>query len=177
MARVRELQASLPDGPRLMTGIEVDILPDGSLDLPIDLLAELDWVVASLHSHFRDGTEATTARLERAMRSGVVDCIGHPTGRIIGARDAYEFDLERILRVAREEDVCLEINAQPERLDLPDLACRRAKQAGVKLAISTDAHVAGHLRNLRYGVWVARRGWLERGDVVNTRERVGGAAG
>ncbi len=174
VARIRELNASLKekDGLRLLTGIEVDILPDGSLDLPEELLAELDWVVASLHSRFRDDPKTLTARLERAVRSGVVDCIGHPTGRIIGARDACELDLGRVLEVAREEGVALEINAQPERLDLPDLACRRARQAGVKLAISSDAHVAGHLRNLRYGVWVARRGWLERGDVVNASERI-----
>ena len=95
--------------------------------------------------------------------------LGHPSGRRIGHRDPYEFDLEAVLEVAREEGVALEVNAMPERLDLTDRACRLAKDAGVRVAISTDAHVAAHLSNIRNGVWVARRGWLEPDDVVNTR--------
>jgi DNA polymerase (family X) len=156
-------------GPRLLAGIEVDILTDGSLDLPAEALAGLDWVVASIHADFTQPRERMTDRIVRALRSGVVDMLGHPSGRRIGHRDAYELDLEAVLDVAREMGVALEVNAMPERLDLTDRACRLAKEAGVRVAISTDAHVAAHLRNVRNGVWVARRGWLEAKDVINTR--------
>jgi len=165
---IRAVDRMLGGHPRLLAGVEVDILPDGSLDLPLELLAQLDWVVASVHSRLRDPCEVITRRVERAMRSGVVDLIGHPSGRIIGARDPCELDWARIFRVAREEGVALEINAQPDRLDLADKLCRQAKEAGVRFAICSDAHVASHLANLRFGVWVARRGWLEAGDVLNT---------
>src|SRR6266545_8077240 len=155
--------------PRLLAGVEVDILPDGSLDLPTQALAGLDWVVASVHADFTQPRERMTDRIIRALRSGVVDVLGHPTGRRIGHRDAYQLDLEAVLEVAREEGVALEVNAMPERLDLSDRACRLAKEAGVRVAISTDAHVAAHLSNIRNGVWVARRGWLGPEDVMNTR--------
>lgn len=172
VAEQRERIAALHLGasePRLLAGIEVDILPDGSLDLPTQTLAGLDWVVASIHAEFVQPPDRMTDRLIRALRSGVVDVLGHPSGRRIGHRDPYEFDLEAVLEVAREEGVALEVNAMPERLDLDDRACRLAKAAGVRVAISTDAHVAAHLSNIRNGVWVARRGWLEPDDVVNTR--------
>jgi DNA polymerase (family 10) len=110
-----------------------------------------------------------TDRIVRALRSGVVDVLGHPSGRRIGHRDPYAFDLDSVLDVAREEGVALEVNAMPERLDLTDRGCRLAKKAGVRVAISTDAHVSAHLSNIRNGVWVARRGWLEPEDVINTR--------
>jgi DNA polymerase (family 10) len=155
--------------PRLLRGIEVDILGDGSLDLDPAALARLDWVVASIHARFNDPSEQITARLVAAIRSGVVDLIGHPSGRLIGKRDPYPFDLPAVLAAAREEGVALEVNANPDRLDLTDKACRAARDAGVKVAINTDAHLADHLANVRYGVWVARRGWLEKGDVVNAR--------
>ncbi|HCF56456.1 MAG TPA: DNA polymerase III, partial [Myxococcales bacterium] len=167
-ARIRAFNRAHPEGPRLLAGIEVDILPDGSLDLPLEVLASLDWVVASIHSRLRDSGARLTARMESAVRSGVVDVIGHPSGRILGSRDPYPFDLPRLLEAAREEGVALEVNAQPDRLDLDDKGCRLAKQAGVRVAISTDAHLADHLANIRYGVWVARRGWLEASDVLNT---------
>lgn len=156
-------------GTRLLAGVEVDILPDGSLDLAPEALAGLDWVVASVHSDFGQSRDQITDRIVRALRSGVVDVLGHPTGRRIGHRDPYDLDLEAVLEVAREEGVALEVNAMPERLDLSDRACRLAKEAGVRVAISTDAHVATHLGNTRNGVWVARRGWLAPEDVVNTR--------
>jgi DNA polymerase (family X) len=156
-------------GPRLLAGVEVDILPDGSLDLPVETLAGLDWVVASVHADFAQPAGRMTDRIVRALRSGVVDVLGHPSGRRIGHRDPYDFDLQAVLEVARGMGVALEVNAMPERLDLPDRACRLAKEAGVRLAISTDAHVAAHLSNLRNGVWVARRGWLEPEDVINAR--------
>ncbi len=154
---------------RLLHGLEVDILGDGSLDLPTEALAELDWVVASIHARFNDPAEQITARLIAAIRSGVVDLIGHPSGRLLGQRDAYPFDLSAVLAAAREQGVALEVNANPDRLDLNDRACRQAKEAGVKLCIDTDAHFADHLANVRYGVWVARRGWLTRDEVLNTR--------
>jgi DNA polymerase (family 10) len=155
--------------PRLLAGVEVDILPDGSLDLPLAALARLDWVVASVHADFAQSAERMTDRIVRALRSGVVDVLGHPSGRLVGHRDPYELDMEAVLEAAREAGVALEVNAMPERLDLTDRACRLAKKAGVRVAISTDAHVAAHLGNLRNGVWVARRGWLEPEDVINTR--------
>ncbi|MBI5549285.1 MAG: PHP domain-containing protein, partial [Deltaproteobacteria bacterium] len=130
MAQIRALNRKLGGSPRLLTGIEVDILPDGTLDLPLDLLRELDWVVASIHSHLRDPPEQMTERIVRALRTGVVDLLGHPTGRIVGSRDPFSFDLARVLEVAREQGVALEINAQPERLDLTDKGCRLAKDAG-----------------------------------------------
>jgi len=154
--------------PVLLAGIEVDILPDGSLDLPVDALAPLQCVVASIHAHFNDPSPKMTERMVRAMRSGVVHVLGHPSGRQLGMRDPYAFDLARVLEIARETGVALEVNAQPERLDLSDQACRLAKAAGVPVVISSDAHHVSQLANLRYGVWVARRGWLEKGDVLNT---------
>ena len=155
-------------GPRLLAGVEVDILADGTFDLPTDVLSELDCVVASVHSHFSDSPPKMTARIVRALRSGVVHVLGHPSGRQLGVREAYEFDLDKVLQVARDEGVALEVNAMPERLDLSDKNCRLAKEAGVRVAVSSDAHHASHMENLRYGVWVARRGWLESGDVLNT---------
>jgi DNA polymerase (family 10) len=166
--RIAALARERPE-PRVLAGVEVDILPDGSLDLPAETLAGLDWVVASVHSDFAQPKERMTDRVVRAIRSGVVDVVGHPSGRRIGHRDPVELDLDAVLEAAREAGVALEVNAMPERLDLTDRACRLAKEAGVRVAISTDAHVADHLGNLRNGVWVARRGWLERDDVLNTR--------
>ncbi|HEU4384308.1 MAG TPA: DNA polymerase/3'-5' exonuclease PolX [Anaeromyxobacteraceae bacterium] len=166
-AAVRELDRLSGGKPHLLAGIEVDILPDGGLDLPEESLSGLDLVVASVHSHFADPAERMTARVERAIRSGTVHVLGHPTGRQIGTRDAYALDLERIVAAAAEHGVALEANAMPERMDLDDRGCRLAKAAGVPVVISSDAHEKGQLANIRYGVWMARRGWLERGDVLN----------
>lgn len=167
-AEVRALDARLGGEPQLLAGVEVDVLPSGALDLPEDVLADMDLVVAGVHARFGDSSARTTERLERALRSGVVHVLAHPTGRELGLRDAYPLDLERLLSVAREEGVALEVNAMPERLDLTDAGCRAAGAAGVPVVISTDAHDAAQLANLRYGVWVARRGWLEAKDVLNT---------
>jgi DNA polymerase (family 10) len=167
-AAIRALDARLEGRPHLLAGIEVDILPTGALDLPEDALAGLDCVVAAIHSRLSDPASRNTERIVRALRSGVVHVLGHPTGRQIGTRDAYALELERVLEVARGEGVALEVNAMPERLDLTDVGCRAAKAAGVPVVISTDAHDATHLQNLRYGVWVARRGWLEAKDVLDT---------
>jgi DNA polymerase (family 10) len=167
-AAVRALDARLDGRPHLLAGVEVDILPSGALDLPEEALAGLDLVVAAVHSRFHDPEDRTTERVVRALRSGAVHVLGHPSGRLIGGREPEALDLRRLLEVARQEGVALEVNAMPERLDLTDVGCRMAKQAGVPVVISSDAHHAAQLANLRYGVWVARRGWLEAGDVLNT---------
>lgn len=165
---IRRLDAALSGKPHLLAGVEVDILPDGALALSDEALDTLDCVVAGVHSRFSIDAPHMTARIIRALRGGRVHVLAHPSGRLIGSRDAYAFDLEEVLEVAREEDVALEVNAQAERLDLTDNACRLAKRAGVPLVINSDAHHARQLDNLRQGVWVARRGWLEARDVLNT---------
>ncbi len=165
--RIRELDAHL-DGFYLLAGVEVDILKDGRLDLPETLLGDLDWVVASIHSAFSLPQGKMTDRILAAVRSGVVHCLGHPFGRIIGRRDPIQFDVDRVFEACREAGVCLEINAYPDRLDLPDVYCKRAREMGVTMVISTDAHKMADLDLMQYGVSVARRGWLEKADVLNT---------
>jgi len=157
------------DGLVLLKGIEVDILADGSLDLPAKTLARLDLVVASVHSKFDLARDAQTERIIRAMDNPHMSILGHPTGRLIGVREPYEIDMERIIAAAHERGCHLEINAEPERLDLDDIHAQAAKAAGVKLAISTDAHSIAGLGHMRFGVDQARRGWLEAADVINTR--------
>ncbi len=152
-------------GCHLLTGVEVDIHPDGSLDLDEAILKELDWVVASIHSHF---TQDATERIITACQSPWVHCIGHPTGRIIFSRDPYPLDLDRVFKAAAATGTALEINAHQDRLDLSDPRARKAKDMGVKLALGTDAHHLGQLWMIRLGVGVARRAWLEPPDVLNT---------
>jgi DNA polymerase (family 10) len=154
---------------RLLKSIEVDILEDGTLDLPDDILAKLDLRVCAIHSHFDLSRDKQTERIIRAMDNPNFNIMAHPTGRRIGGREAYEMDLERVMQAALERGCFLEINAQPERLDLNDIYARRAKEMGLKLAISTDAHHVGGLAYMRFGVAQARRGWLEAEDVLNTR--------
>lgn len=157
------------DGVRVFTGIEVDILRDGTLDLPDEVLARLDVVVASVH-YDRDMSEsAMTDRIVTAITRHPVSCVGHPTGRMIGVRDAYPLDFGALCEAAADSGVALELNANPERLDLNDQACRFAVDAGVMLSIGTDAHSAGNLAFMTYGVDTARRGWVEADNVVNTR--------
>ena len=156
-------------GLTILKGIEVDILKDGSLDLPDASLAKLDVVVASIHSYFDLPPEVQTDRMIRAMRNPHVSIIGHPTGRLIGEREPYEIDMERVIAAAREHGCHLEINAQPDRLDLNDNYIHAAKQAGVTLVISTDAHSVDAFECIRFGVDQARRGWLTADDVINTR--------
>jgi DNA polymerase (family X) len=167
----REIERISPSlgGITLLNGIEVDILDDGSLDLPDDALSELDWVVASVHYKLEQTPAQMTRRLIKAIRNPNVDVIGHPSGRLLGHREPSRFDLTEILRVAREENCGLEIDSQPDRLDLSDSACIAAKQAGVKLVISSDAHSTRDFELLEYGVNQARRGWIEKDDVLNTR--------
>ncbi len=157
------------EGFRLFAGVEVDILESGELDIDTETLGRLDWVVASIHSHFGQDRKTVTGRLLRAIRSGVVHCIGHPTGRRIGKRDGLDFDREAVFRACAENRVALEIDAQPDRLDLPDIYCREARDAGVLVSIATDAHNTASLRRMADGVAVARRGWLKAKDILNTR--------
>lgn len=152
----------------LLAGVEVDILKDGRLDLEEKVLADLDWVCASVHSAFEMPEDKMTKRLIRAVRSGVVHCIGHPFGRLIGRRDAIRFDPEKVFEACKEMGVCLEINSYPDRLDLPDVHCKHAREMGLTMAISTDSHKIADLDLMEFGVGVARRGWLEKGDVLNT---------
>jgi DNA polymerase (family 10) len=164
-----ERAGRLVKGIAILRGIEVDILEDGSLDLPDDVLAELDWVVASVHYKLEQKPAEMTRRLIKAIRNRKVDVIGHPSGRLIGNREASEFDFAEILRVASQEGCALEVDSQPDRLDLSDTACLAAKRAGVKMVISSDAHSARELEWIEFGVNQARRGWVEADEVLNTR--------
>ena len=157
------------DGIWLLAGIEVDILKDGSLDLKEKTLEELDWVVASIHYDMEMEKDAMTERILAAVESGLVHCLGHPTVRILGKRDPIPFHADRVFEACAEHGVFLEVNAQPDRLDLPDYFCKRAREAGARFTISTDAHKPQDLDFMPYGVDVARRGWLEKKDVLNTR--------
>ncbi len=156
-------------GLTILKGIELDILKDGTLDLPDTALAKLDIVVAAIHSYFDLPRQAQTDRMIRAMRNPHVSIIAHPTGRLLGEREPYDIDMERIIAAARDLRCYLEVNAQPERLDLSDMHVHAAKQAGVKLAISTDAHSVDSFPYMRFGVDQARRGWLTADDVINSR--------
>jgi DNA polymerase (family 10) len=156
------------DGLTVLKSVEVDILDDGQLDLPDSVLKELDFTVCAIHYGFGYSRARQTTRILRAMDNPHFSILAHPTGRLINAREAYDIDLERVLEAARERGQILELNAQPDRLDLDDRGCRLAKEIGVKVAISTDAHRVADLDLMRFGVDQARRGWLEPGDVVNT---------
>jgi DNA polymerase (family X) len=166
--RVAKLNEEL-DGIRLLAGSEVNVLPDGSLDYGDELLAELDWVVASLHTSFRMPEREMTDRMVAAIEHPLVDAIGHPTGRMLGRRESYSLDLGRVIEAAARTGTFLEINANPNRRDLPDVEARAAAEAGVKLVVDSDAHGVGTLRNLRFGIATARRAWLTRDQVANTR--------
>jgi DNA polymerase (family 10) len=155
------------NGIRLLAGIEVDILKDGKLDLPNEVLAELDIVVASIHSFMSMERAEVTERMLAAIDNPYVQIIGHPTGRLLLRRDAMAYDVERILDAAARHGVVMECNAAPDRLDLKDAYLRMAKERGVRIVISTDAHSIKNLELMRYGVQMARRGWIEKKDVVN----------
>lgn len=157
------------DGFTILKGIEVDILKDGRLDLPDSCLEKLDWVVAGVHSFFNLSREAQTDRIVRAIENPYVSALAHPTRRLIGEREPCDLDMDRIMSAARTFGCCLEINSQPDRLDLNDIHARAAKAAGVKLVISTDAHSVTALRFMRFGIDQARRGWIAADDVVNAR--------
>lgn len=156
-------------GFTVLKAIEVDILEDGSLDLPDDVLKELDLTVCSVHSKFNLSEKKQTERIVRAMDNPHFKILGHPTGRLLNRRSPYALNLSRLLQAAKERGCFVELNAQPERLDFSDIYCRMAKEIGVKVAISTDAHSIYHFDFMRFGVGQARRGWLEAKDVINTR--------
>jgi DNA polymerase (family 10) len=166
-AQVRELnREGLP--LHVFAGLECDILRDGVMDLAEDALAELDIVIGSVHSHMNLESAEMTDRLLQALESPSLRVIGHGTGRLLLQRDSYPFDFERIATQAAARKVCFEVNASPERLDLPGPLIRSAKAKGCKFTISTDAHRQAHLNNMRFGVLTARRGWLEARDILNT---------
>ncbi len=168
--RIREIRAVDEEMPeiKVLAGTEVDILPDGTLDYPDEFLRELDVVIASVHSNFKQEEESMTKRIMKAMENPFVDIIGHPTGRLLGEREAYRINMEKLLHHAAKTGTAMEINAYPDRMDLKDTHVRMAKDMGVKLVIGTDAHHLLQLEWIKYGVWVARRGWLESKDVLNT---------
>jgi len=155
-------------GFRIIHGVEVDIRSDGSLDMPDDILKELDVVAASVHSGFRQTKEQLTYRIVSAMKNPYVSIIAHPTGRLIGERDAYEVNMDEILGAAKETGTAIEINAYPLRLDLNDIYAKKAKEMGIPIVISTDTHITNQFDYMGYGISIARRGWLEKNDVLNT---------
>lgn len=155
-------------GFRILKGCEANIMKDGSIDVKDEALAKLDYVIASIHSHFKMAKDEMTQRMIRAMKNPHVDIIAHPTGRLIKKREEYQIDLERVFRAAKETGTILEINAYPERLDLRDQNIRRAKELGIKMVINTDSHHKAQLRFMEFGVSQARRGWAEKEDIVNT---------
>ena len=170
---IRRVQKDYEGSVRVLAGAEVDIKADGSLDLPPSMLEDLDLVVASVHSRMKMGGDEMTERIVTAINTGWVDVLGHPTCRIIGRRDPIRMDLSKVLEAACEAKVAMEINSFPDRLDLRDAHCRMAKESGVPLAIGTDAHSIRHLDYLRLGIITARRGWLGKEDVLNTRSSNG----
>jgi DNA polymerase (family 10) len=165
---VREANGRV-EGIELLAGSEVNILPDGSLDYDDELLSELDWVIASVHTAFGIGEQPMTARMIAAIEHPLVDAIGHPTGRLIERRAPYAVDLEAVFAAAARTGTMLEINANPDRRDLSEVHARAAARAGVLIVIDSDAHRTATLQNMRWGIATARRGWLTREDVANTR--------
>ncbi len=168
MARIRALNASTRRF-RLLMGAEVDILAEGAMDYPDDVLAELDFVVGSIHTGFTQSEAMLTRRMVTAMRNPYVTLIAHPTGRLMGQREPYPLDLEAVAKAAAETGTALEINAYPRRLDLCDTAARRARELGAMLAVSTDTHSVDQLDHLRIGLGVARRAWTEPSHLLNCK--------
>ena len=165
--RIHEANAKF-DGITIFAGIEVDILADGDLDLSDDVLAQMDLVIASVHSVFNQEPAKMTDRLLKAVVNPNTSIIGHPTGRLQLRRDAYHFDMDTVLTAAAKHKVAMELNSYPDRLDLNDVHLRQAKQRGVKIVINTDSHHTSHLDKIRYGILQARRAWLTKDDVLNT---------
>lgn len=165
--RVHEADKQI-EGMKVFAGIEVDILADGSLDLSDDVLAQMDVVIASVHSHFKQEPGEMTERLLRAVAHPNVSLLGHPTGRILLRRDGYDFDMDAVLQAAARHKVAMELNAYPDRLDLCERHLRMARERGVTVVINTDAHHTSHFEKIRYGILQARRAWLTKDDVLNT---------
>jgi DNA polymerase (family X) len=154
--------------PEILFGTEVDILPDGSLDYPDTVLAKFDIVVAAVHSGFKEGKDRMTGRILDALANPHVHILAHPTSRLLGSRDPVQFDFERILQRAAENNIALEVNASYLRLDLNDSMSRAAQSAGVWLCLGSDSHSASQLTGMRFGVYQARRGWVRPSSVINT---------
>jgi DNA polymerase (family 10) len=167
LAAIEKVNGQTP-GVRILKGVEVDILSDGSLDLKDNILKECDVVIASVHSRFNMEEEEMTRRIIQALKNPNVNILGHPTGRLILEREAYKVNLKEVFQAAIDQGVVLEINAYPDRLDLRDADARMAKEMGAKLAISTDAHSTLQLELMKFGVFTARRGWVEAKEVINT---------
>ena len=165
--KIRAAQGKVP-GIRLLAGIEVDILKNGKLDLDDEVLAQLDVVVASVHSYMSLGRQEMTERLLAAIENPYTQIIAHPTGRLLLRREAFDYEMGKILEAAKKHGVAMECNAYPDRLDLNDVHLRMAKERGVKVVISTDSHSTGNLRFMKYGVITARRAWIEKNEVINT---------
>lgn len=157
----------------ILCGVELDILADGSLDYPDEILKELDFVIASVHSAFKQDEKHMTRRIVKALSNPYVHCLGHPTGRLLFKRDPYQVNMEEVLQTAKKYDKFIEINASPDRLDLYDIYCKRAKELGIKLAIGTDSHAEAQMDYMMLGVAVAQRGWLTTADIINTLPYVG----
>ena len=166
--RIREVEAEMEGRIRIFTGIEVDILADGELDLADDTLAQMDVVIASVHSLFNQPIEQMTARVRRALENPHLKILGHPTGRMLLRRDAYQIDLPQTFKAAAAAGVAMEHNANPNRLDLCDRDLRMAKESGCKIVVNTDAHHTSEMENMRYGIKQLRRAWLTKDDVLNT---------
>ncbi|MDA2925477.1 DNA polymerase/3'-5' exonuclease PolX, partial [Acidobacteria bacterium AH-259-L09] len=167
MEKIDQVSSRIPE-IKLLKGIEVDILNEGELDLSDEVLSCLDVVIASIHSRFNLSRKEMTLRICRALENPYVNILAHPTGRLLTRREPYPLDLEQVIKTARENRVCLEINAYPERLDLNDLHCRMARDMGALISINSDSHSTEMLRYMQYGVFTARRGWLAAKDVINT---------
>ena len=165
--RIRDANEKI-GGIKIFAGIEVDILADGTLDLSDSVLEQMDLVIASVHSHFNQSPAEMTDRLLKAVENPNTSFLGHPTGRMLLRRDAYQFDIDAVLKAAAQRKVAMELNAYPDRLDLCDRHLRLAKQYGVKIVINTDSHHTSHLDKIRYGILQARRAWLTKDDVLNT---------
>jgi len=155
-------------GFQILKGTEVDILSDGKLDLSDKVLEKLDIVIAAIHSGFKQDREKMTRRIIRAIENPLVNIIAHPSGRLLGARDPYEVDIDEVMGAAKKYRKALEINAYFERLDLDDIHCRKAKEMSIRVAIGTDTHHLDQMWMMSLGVAVARRGWLETKDVLNS---------
>jgi DNA polymerase (family 10) len=156
------------DGVTIFAGIEVDILGDGTLDLSDSVLEQMDIVIASVHSQFQQSSSEMTNRLLKAVSNPNTSFLGHPTGRLLLRREAYQFDIDAVIKAAAKHKVAMELNSYPDRLDLCDRHLRLAKQHGVKIVINTDSHHTSHLDKIHYGILQARRAWLTKDDVLNT---------
>jgi DNA polymerase (family 10) len=168
LEHIKKIREARVNEIRIFAGIEVDILADGELDLSDSVLEQMDLVIASVHSHFNQDRRTMTERLVRAVSNPYVSILGHPTGRILLRRDAYDYDMDTVLNLAAKNRVAMELNAYPDRLDLSDRHLRMAKERRVKIVINTDSHHTSHMDKIKYGVLQARRAWLTKEDVLNT---------